>query len=538
MKHFTHKLLYIVLITSFLYNCGGASGLISTPIENIDTLPIKVSDLSENEEQNWIHLDFEKDTIPGISLDKTYNEIIKNKKGQTTIVAVIDSGIDTSHEDLDAVIWTNTKEIPNNNKDDDGNGYVDDIHGWNFLGNTTNEQLEYVRLLASGNTSHPRYAEAQAELASSIQRYTELKSRHENILKQIDDADKAVAQHLGKNTYTKEEVNAIKTEDNSLSESVQIIKLMLIDFRTIADVKDAINQNISLYSDRLNFHLNKNFKGKKTNDNKDDLTDVGYGNGNVNPSNPSRTHGTHVSGIIAAKRNNNRGIKGVANNVKIMCIKSTPNGDEYDKDVALGIRYAADNGAKVINMSFGKYYSPHSDWVRDAIAYAATKDVLIVTGSGNEGLNLDTTNNFPNDQINNGPEVSDNFLSVGALGPKYGANLVADYSNYGKTNVDIFSPGSKIYSSVPGNTYKFAQGTSMASPVVAGVAALIRSQYPSLKASQVKKIILDSGIPLKTKVVIPGDSGNIKAFNTLSKSGKMVNAYNALILAKQMVDRN
>jgi len=242
-------------------------------------------------------------------------------------------------------------------------------------------------------------------------------------------------------------------------------------------------------------------------------------------------HGTHVSGIIAAERNNGKGINGVAQNVKIMAIRAVPDGDEYDKDIALAIRYATDNGAKIINTSFGKSYSTHPEWVWDAIKYAAEKDVLIVNAAGNSGEDLDVETSYPNDQKNNGEEISNNFLTVGALNYQYGPNLVAEFSNYGKSNVDVFAPGVKIWSTMPNNKYDYSQGTSMASPAVAGIAALIRSYYPTLKAAQVKQIIMDSGIPVKTQVVVPEKPAEVKDFSALSKSGKIVNLYNALILA-------
>src|SRR5690606_17436157 len=365
-------LLLSALSASLIFGCGCASkGVISTPIENIDTMPLKVSELTETQKNTWGHLDLIKDTIPGMSVDKAYDEIIKNKKGKTTIVAVIDSGIDIDHEDLDGVIWTNTKEVPNNGKDDDNNGYVDDIHGWNFLGDAYNEQLEYVRLIASGNTSDPRYADAQKLYNEEIQKYTGYKTQYEQINQQVSGAHEAVSKYLKKSNYTEEEVNAIKTEDASLQQSIAIIKYVYsLDIDSVEDFKKEITDGLVEINDRLNYNLNTNFKGRKTGDNPDVLNDKpGYGKGNVKPSIKSESHGTHVAGIIAAERNNNLGANGVANNVKIMSIRAVPNGDEYDKDVALAIHYAVDNGAKVINGSFGKSFSPHSDWVRDAIKY-------------------------------------------------------------------------------------------------------------------------------------------------------------------------
>ncbi|MDX1315247.1 MAG: S8 family serine peptidase, partial [Eudoraea sp.] len=242
------------------------------------------------------------------------------------------------------------------------------------------------------------------------------------------------------------------------------------------------------------------------------------------------------AGIIAAERNNGIGVNGVANNVKIMSIRAVSNGDEYDKDIALGIRYAVDNGAKIINCSFGKSFSPNPEWVYDALKYAAAKDVLIVHAAGNDGLDLDLPENpnFPNDQIGTDPEMVDNVITVGSLDNKYGSEMVSGFSNYGKSNVDVFAPGGGIYSTMPGNKYEFQGGTSMAAPGVSGIAALIRSQYPKLTAPEVKQILIDSGLSTTASVVISGDSDKTKPFNEISKSGKMVNAFNALIMANKV----
>ena len=527
-------LLLNIIVASLLSSCGSAK-ILSTPIENIDNTPIKIMELTETEKQTWSHLDLVKDTIPGMSINRTYDEIIKGKRGKKVIVAVIDSGIDIDHEDLDDVIWVNKKEIPNNGKDDDNNGYIDDIHGWNFLGDAYDEQMEYVRLLASGNIKHPDYARAQIEYDKEHKKYTNLKNQYEQIIEQITVLDKSISDYLKKPDYTKEDLNEIKTEDKELAYHVWIVKQYLGDeFNTTKDFLITLNDDLKQINDRLNFHLNKEFKGRKTGDDPDNFLQKSYGNANVKPVRKDESHGTHVAGIIAAERNNGLGINGVAKNVKIMAIRNTPNGDEYDKDVALGIRYAVDNGAKIINMSFGKYYSPHADWVRDAIAYAGQHDVLIVHGAGNESLDLDKKANYPNDQVNNGLEVSNNFLNVGATTYKYGSSMVADYSNYGKINVDVFAPGSKIYSTYPENKYKSINGTSMAAPAVAGIAALIRSYYPKLSAAQVKQILMDSGLPIKAKVMVGKNSNNVKPFGDLSKSAKLVNAYNALIMASRL----
>ncbi len=537
MKFIKPSLLTTCILLIIL-SCGGTAEILTTPVENIDNTPLKVSDLTEKEKKSWGHLDLVKDTIPGMSIDKAYAEIIKGRKGTTTIVAIIDSGIDIDHEDLDGVIWKNKGEIANNGKDDDNNGFVDDIHGWNFLGDTYDEQLEYVRLLASGNTGHPRYAEAQAELEKEYNQALNNKTRYEQLFEQVKASDEAIAKYLNKASYTREEVNAIKTEDQVLLKHIDIIKQTYsFGIGSITETKKELKEGIEYYTERLNFHFNKDFKGRKKGDEPDDFTKKIYGNNKVKPIKKSESHGTHVAGIIAAKRDNGKGANGVANNVKIMSIRAVPNGDEYDKDIALAIRYAVDNGAKIINTSFGKYYSPHSDWVDDAISYAGQKDVLIVNAAGNEGIDLDKKRVYPNDAIGNGTEVSNTFISVGALTPKYGSGMVAGYSNYGKYNVDVFAPGSAIYSTFPENEYETQPGTSMAAPAVAGVAALIRSQYPKLTAAQVKKIIIDSGLPVKTNVVVGGDAADVRPFESLTKSGKIVNAYNALIMASKMANK-
>ena len=531
----TFKSITVSAFTALLITgCGGAAAILSTPVENIDNIPLKVSDLTEIEKHNWGHLDLIKDTIPGMSVDKAYAEIIKNKKGEKVIVAVIDAGIDIDHEDLKDIIWTNTKEIPNNGIDDDKNGYIDDIHGWNFLGDTYNEQLEFVRVLAKGDTSDPDYARAKTEYDEEYQKYMGYKTNYDQMSMQIASADETLSKHLNKKDYTKADVNAIKTEDETLSRAVQIAKYFYGNgMESLVEAKKQIDNSTTQINDRLNYNLNKEFSGRINGDNADDMSTKFYGNGNVKPTIKSESHGTHVAGIIAAKRNNGKGVNGVANNVEIMSIRAVPNGDEYDKDIALGIRYAVDNGASIINGSFGKYYSPHSDWVRDAIAYAAKNDVLFVNAAGNEGINLDEKDVFPNDAIGIGPEVSDTFITVGALEPKYGSGIVAGFSNYGKVNVDVFAPGAKVYSTVPENEYDTKGGTSMAAPAVAGVAALIRSYYPKLSAAQVKQIIMESGLAVKSKVIVGGDTNDIKPFADLSKSSKMVNAYNALILASK-----
>ncbi|AEH00832.1 S8 family peptidase [Lacinutrix sp. 5H-3-7-4] len=537
MKLINKTVLFSVFSAAILSSCGGGAPIISTPIENIDTTPIKEAALTEAEAQNWGHLDLVKDTIPGMSVDKAYAEIIKGNKGQKIIVAVIDSGIDIEHEDLDGVLWTNKGEIAGNGIDDDKNGYVDDIHGWNFLGDAYDEQLEYIRLVASGNTTAPRYDEAKAKYDADYNNALSGKERYEGIYNRVNTAHQTLVKHFNKEDYTSKEVNAITVEnaESDLGKAVETAKFMYANgMSSLQAGLKQVKGGVDYFSDQVNFNLNKDFKGRTTGDNPDDFNDKpGYGNANVMPVKKSESHGTHVAGIIAAERNNGLGANGVANNVEIMSIRAVPNGDEYDKDVAKAIRYAVDNGAKVINGSFGKSFSPHADWVRDAIKYASDNNVIFVHAAGNSSEDVDTAPNFPDDNVDY-VEVGNTYIRVGALAPSYGTKMVANFSNYGKKNVDVFAPGAKIYSTTPENEYDTKGGTSMAAPAVAGVAALVWSQSPKLTAAQVKQIILDSGLAVNTKVIVGGNGEDIRDFGSLTKSGKMVNAYNALIMAAQL----
>ncbi len=529
---------YVGLVAgSVLLTACGSTAIVSTPVENIDSVPLKVSELSEQEKKTWGHRDLVSDTIPGISLDRAYDEIIGKRKGKKVIVAVVDSGIDLEHEDLVGVLWTNKREKPGNGKDDDGNGYVDDIHGYNFLGESYNEQLEYARILRLNLGDSELQARARAEQETEYAEASQNKERYEQILEAVKNADAAVKEHLGSDTYEKKDVMAIKTEDQDLEQNVAILMQMYTFAETIPDVLEELNGGIKYFSDQVNYNLNIDFDGRKeVGDDPYDITDLGYGNGNPDNRYTDEDHGTHVAGIIAAERNNGIGMNGVANNVQLMSVRAVPNGDEYDKDVALAIRYSVDNGARIINCSFGKSFSPNADWVYDAIKYAASKDVLIVHAAGNDGADLDDplNPNFPNDQIGNGPEIADNVLTVGSLERNYGSEMVSSFSNYGAINVDVFAPGGKVYSTLTDNRYDFMGGTSMAAPAVSGIAALIRSYYPKLTAPEVKKIIMASGLSTKQSVILSGDAEKAKAFDDICSSGKMVNAYNALILANNV----
>ncbi len=548
MKH-TSKFLLLAILFLLLQSCGGVPAIVSTPIQNIDSTPVKTSELSESELKSWMNLDLVKDTIPGMSVNKAYAELLNGKTGVKVIVGVVDSGVDIEHEDLTAIIWANTKEIPNNGKDDDNNGYIDDIHGWNFLGESVHENLELTRIVKRNKTRFEGKTESQINAAgqADFADYQRAKKSLEEKLKELEapkqqldlivTVDQTIKDYLKKTAYTKEDVEGIKSTDPKVLQSRNIM-LQVLSNGTREDFEKELTEFKNYISGQLDYNLNVNFDGRKVvGDDPYNYNDKNYGNNNViGPDKEEIKHGTHVSGIIAAIRDNNIGMNGVANHVEIMPVRAVPDGDEYDKDIALGIRYAVDNGAKVINASFGKSFSPNKEWVYDAIKYAASKDVLIVHAAGNDNLFLDDPNsyNYPNDQEKgSATEFADNVLTVGAIGYKYGSDIVAGFSNYGKINVDVFAPGVKIWSTTSDNTYEYMQGTSMASPAVAGVAAIIRSYYPKLSASQVKKIIMDSGLKINKVVVVPGGD-NTKPFADLSKTGSIANLYNAIILADRL----
>ncbi len=521
-------------------------------------LPQRIGNIFKGEKViNWQHTDPIDGYMPGMSTEKAYETVLKDLPAHDIIVAVVDAGIDINHPDLKEVIWVNEDEIPGNGIDDDKNGYVDDIHGWNFLGNKDGrmagpEQLEATRLVAKYRKQwkdksiadipadqqelFKMYQRAEKDLAQQLEHVKALEGRLKFVESMVAQNNEILKKALKTDSLTKEKVKALKTTDPKVKKAVE---------NYLGGMDDGYVEGFRKYVDgQLKYNLNVDFNGRIQGDNPDDINDTDYGNPNVIPPNKDELHGTHVAGIIAQVRHNGIGGDGVADHVKIMSVRAVPDGDEYDKDIALAFKYAVDNGAKVINTSFGKYYSPHKDWVWDAIKYAADHDVLIVNAAGNEGKNMDEYGDkisYPNDGDVPGKEISDNFLNVGAMGPNYGADMVASFSNYGKNTVDIFSPGQQIYATVPFGEYKYLQGTSMASPDVAGVAAVIRSRFPELTAGEVKKVIMDSAIQPMILVIKPQEDDyegkpELVPFASLSKSGGMVNLYNAVLLAKKLSD--
>ncbi|MBW7839651.1 MAG: S8 family serine peptidase [Chitinophagaceae bacterium] len=507
---------------------------------------------------NWHLLDREKTGFYGISLDRAYS-LLKGKKSQQVIVAVIDSGIDTLHEDLKPVLWKNTKEIPGNGKDDDKNGYTDDYYGWNFLGGKDGKNVKQDSDEASrvywklknkfGNTIPDtsalkgeekmlaaEYIRAKNEVVDDVNPFEVMSEKR--ILNILLGGDSIITRKLNKKVFDGNDLKDYVAEGQEDWVAVQLYKELQ---KQNNDEKITNTDVINYFQGKVRKAQNadtppKDYRGEIVGDNYDDINDRYYGNSDVMAGTPS--HGTHCSGIIGAARNNDLGIDGVADNVKIMMLRAVPDGDEHDKDIALAIRYAVDNGAKIISMSFGKSYSPQKNWVDDAVKYAAAHDVLLVHAAGNDSRNLDSSFNFPNPVFQDGSGEARNFITVGASGDPTNGGFTASFSNYGKNSVDVFAPGVNIYSTLPGgNVYGKMSGTSMAAPVVSGIAALLLEYFPTLSAEQLKYVIEKSVVPITEDVILPGtqDADPVKVkLSDISKTGGEVNAYNAVKLAQTL----
>ena len=515
--------------------------------------------------KGWHLLDHEKDGYYGISLDKAYAFVhAKKLKSKTVIVAVIDSGVDTLHEDLKGILWTNPGEIPGNGIDDDHNGYVDDVYGWNFLGgkdgrNVKEDSYEGARVyyrfkdLYSG-----KQVDTTTMSSDDKEQYAMWKKARVNIEGGDDDgsqqvdlvflqralestlkSDSLMQGYLGKKEFTGAELQAFipKTPEESKARSgyLYLFQATKSDMTTTnKDLSDGFKEYVTsqVRKKEAAGKSPENYRAEIVKDNENDINDKYYGNPDVMAGTPF--HGTFVSGIIGANRYNNIGVNGIADNVRIMMIRAVPDGDEHDKDIALAIRYATDNGASIVNMSFGKSFSPDKKWVDEAVKYAESKGVLLVQAAGNSSENVDTADNFPNPRLRADHTTATNYITVGASGDPSDANeggLVASFSNYGKKNVDLFAPGVKIYSTSPGgDTYSTSQGTSFSSPIVVGTAAFLLEYFPTLTAQQLKYCLEQSAVNPGVKVKKPGTE-NLVDLSTLCKTGGLLNAYEAAKVA-------
>jgi subtilisin family serine protease len=503
---------------------------------------------------DWHQLDWATTGYYGISLNNAY-DFLKDKKSKTVVVAVIDSGIDTLQEDLKPVLWHNPGEIPGNSIDDDHNGYVDDIYGWNFIGgkdgaNVHKDSYEGARVYwklkekygdtvpdttkmnAAEKKEYATYLRAKGDVVKDYDPVEFL--QYQRIVPVLEKGDSIIAAELGKPDFNGNDLQNYKPTDPSARIAASI-NLEMAKGNNDFDISN--KEFLDFFKGKLRkgqaaLTPPENYRNDIVKDNPDDINDRYYGNNDVMAGTP--VHGTHCSGIIGAVRNNGLGMNGIADNVKIMMIRAVPDGDEHDKDIANAIRYAVDNGAQVISMSFGKGYSPQKQWVDDAVKYAQSKDVLLVHAAGNDANDIDTAQNYPNPVYLDHSGEAKNFITVGASGDATNGGFTAKFSNYGIKSVDVFAPGVNIYSTLPGgDKYGNLSGTSMAAPVVAGLAALVREYFPDLSAEQVKYVIEKSVRPVAEKVKLPGTDDLVNLAD-ISITGGEVNALNAVKLASTL----
>ncbi len=502
--------------------------------------------------KDWFLRDPEQDQLQGVSAAKVY-ETMAGQPSRTVIVAVVDSGVDIEHEDLKSIIWINEDEIPGNKIDDDKNGYIDDVNGWNFIGGAkgnVNEDTyeltrEYVRLkkkfenIKDGKVPKKQKAEYEQYQkikdkfeklkAKNEQQYSLYKNLQDNVMLSVD----TLKVILKTDSLTQESLQEFTTTDPSLLFAKGFLLNMFKNIgpeESIDDLLAQLQEAVDYFGVIVKYGYNESFDSRLiVGDNYSNPYEKNYGNNDVKGPDPE--HGTHVAGIIAADRKNEIGIKGIADNVRIMSVRTVPNGDERDKDVANAIIYAVDNGAKIINMSFGKSFSPEKVVVDKAVKYAEQKGVLLIHAAGNDSENIDEKKNFPSRYYSDNKEAK-NWLEIGASAWGSDQEFVGSFSNYGKKSVDFFAPGVEIYSTTPGNTYKNQSGTSMACPTTAGVAALLMSYFPELSYLEIKDILKKSTRKFDNlEVVSPGGSTNVK-FSELSNTGGLVNAYEAVKMAQ------
>ena len=492
-----------------------------------------------DERGDWFNASANYSDLQGSGVDYVYDHLMPPLKPQPIIVAVLDSGVDIAHEDLKNKLWTNVGEIPDNGIDDDGNGYIDDVHGWNFLGNSlgvnmdqdtlevTREYKKYLALESEGqwipNEKRDYYEGVKKAYLESFNYYTNALAQVNEAIEVANQYKTAILDLVDHKDFSKVGLEALLSHSEP---GVVIAAQGLLDVFEKWRSFDYLESRLSRYQDSLNYHYNLDFDPRKDIV-MDDMTnpwEKGYGNNDV--KGPVGRHGTHVAGIIAAERRNGIGIDGIADYAEIMAVRVVPNGDERDKDIANAVRYAVDNGAKIINMSFGKGYSPRKYIVDHAFRYAARKGVLIVHSAGNSRNDNDIKPSYPNRfAAHYASEPIPTWLDVGASAKYADETLVASFSNFGQETVDVFAPGYRVLSTTPDNNYAAFSGTSMAAPVVSGVAALVWSRYPDLSAVELKAMLMNQATVYPELLVKkPSSPDDMVPFNSLSISGGVVSA--------------
>jgi subtilisin family serine protease len=488
----------------------------------------------------WHLLDPAADGIAGVGARRAMTELLGNAPPKRQItVAVIDGGVDTSHTALRSVLVLNTKESPANGKDDDGNGYVDDARGWNFIGgasgNIDDEQLELTRLVkqcrANGGKSAVSTPCTQLESEFTTQR-GEVAGQWAGVKPVLAQYDSLLGVLAKENGVAKESITDAtlgKLDPKSAAGRAALQRVQMF-------AQNGLTPNVSRAArkqleGRLEYGFNVNYDGRKL---VGDTPAMGRRYGNANVTGPDASHGTAVASVIGAVSGDS-GFVGIAPGIRILPVRVVPNGDETDKDVANGIRYAVEAGAQIINMSFGKAYSPGKPAVDSAVQFAVSKGVLLIHASGNESTDVDASPTFPSSSYAGSTGRAATWIDVGASSWRAGDQLAADFSNYGHAMVDLFAPGVSIYSAALNNEFAREDGTSLAAPVVSGVAALLMSQFPTLTAADVKRILMATTTQFPDlQVGKPGTKGGQKVpFASLSASGGIVNAYEAVKMAQR-----
>ena len=509
--------------------------------------------MQDNDLKTWYHKDFSTTNVYGVNTDNAYKFLeSKGLKPRTIVVGVLDSGVEVDHPGLINNMWKNPNEIPNNGIDDDKNGYVDDIYGWNFIGGKTADvdadNLEVTRMVkkyqpifegtdsAKNRANQAKMPEEYAIYQKSKKLYDEKGSeakQYYHYFSGFNNAIPSIVKTLNGKTLTKANLAAIKPASQEDSRNLQILNSLVQDAgnvgKTPKEVEELLRKEIEgalkHYESQATKHYNLDFdpRAEIVGDNYDNYNEKHYGNNHY--EGPDASHGTHVSGIIAGLPHGNEVQYGVAHKVaKIMTVRAVPDGDERDKDVANAIRYAVDNGAKILNMSFGKAVSPGKKHVWEAMKYAEKKGVLLVKAAGNENQNIGENEYFPTNfmkQSDEKPFVS-NMIVVGAS-TNNSQNLRARFSNYNGKMVDVFAPGQEIYSTVPDAKYEYLQGTSMASPVVAGAAAVLWAYMPSLTPQQIKEALVKT----VNKSTVNANVDSSANFDQISVAGGVIDLYKA-----------
>lgn len=511
--------------------------------------------MQDKDLMTWYHKDFSSTNVYGVNTDNAYKFLeSKGLKPKSVIVAVLDSGVEVDHPGLINNMWKNVNEVPNNGKDDDGNGYIDDVYGWNFLGGKNGDvdvdNMEVTRVVKKykpifeGTDSAVNKAN-QAKMPEEFAMYMKSKDIFNTKSMEAKQAFETYSMIqkmipnmislLGGKNLTPEVLTSIKPTNPEEAMAASVLSQLAQDpqmkGKSPAEVQAFLEKEmkgaIDYYGPQATKQYDLNFDPRKelVGDNYDNYSEKNYGNNHY--EGPDAQHGTHVSGIIAGYPHGKEVQYGVAYKVaKIMTVRAVPDGDERDKDVANAVRYAVDNGAKILNMSFGKPVSPGKTVVWDAFKYAQDKGVLLVKAAGNENEDIAENVYYPTNykNVSDAKPFIDNMIVVGAS-TNDNEFLRADFSNYNQKMVNVFAPGDKIYSTVPDGKYEYLQGTSMASPVVAGAAAVLLAYMPNLTPPQIIESFVKTANKSSVNAMIKSNTNN--RFDLISESGGVIDVKKA-----------